>query len=104
MKRIFFYIYFIVNVILLFISCREDIIVPENIATNVNEPILQNESNSYSLSGVNIGPKWRIHQSMKKIDDAMNGDGLSVSLLLRDEKFTDSLDLLLQETPRKIRR
>ncbi|MCH7964283.1 MAG: hypothetical protein IH852_10155 [Bacteroidetes bacterium] len=49
MKRIFIYIYFFVTVILLFISCREDIIAPDNFATNVNEPILINESNSYSF-------------------------------------------------------
>ena len=49
MKQIFIYIYFFVTVILLFISCREDIIAPDNFATNVNEPILINESNSYSF-------------------------------------------------------
>jgi hypothetical protein len=49
MKRIFIYIYFFVTVILLFISCREDIIEPDNFATNVNQPILINESNSYSF-------------------------------------------------------
>jgi hypothetical protein len=49
MKRIFIYIYFVVTTILLFISCREDIIGPNNFATNVNEPILVNESNSYSF-------------------------------------------------------
>ena len=49
MKRIFIYIYFVVTVLLLFLSCREDILVPDNLATNVNEPILQNESNSYSF-------------------------------------------------------
>ncbi len=49
MKRIFIYIYFVVTVLLLIISCREDIIVPDNLATNVNEPILLNESNSYSF-------------------------------------------------------
>ncbi len=49
MIRIFIYIYFFVIVILLFISCREDIIGPDNFATNVNEPILINESNSYSF-------------------------------------------------------
>ena len=49
MKWIFIYIYFFVTVILLFISCREDIIAPDNFATNVNEPILLNESNSYSF-------------------------------------------------------
>ena len=49
MKRIIIYIYFFVTVIVLFISCREDIIEPNNFATNVNEPILINESNSYSF-------------------------------------------------------
>jgi len=49
MKQIFIYIYFVVTVLLLFISCREDIIAPDNFATNVNEPILINESNSYSF-------------------------------------------------------
>jgi len=49
MKRNLIYIYFIVNVILLFLSCREDIIAPDNFATNVNEPILVNESNTYSF-------------------------------------------------------
>lgn len=49
MKRIFIYIYFVVTVLLLFLSCREDILTPDNLATNVNEPILQNESNSYSF-------------------------------------------------------
>lgn len=49
MKQIFIYIYFFVTVILLFISCREDIIAPDNFATNVNEPILVNESNTYSF-------------------------------------------------------
>jgi hypothetical protein len=49
MKRIFIYIYFFVSVILLSISCREDVIAPDNFATNVNEPILINESNSYSF-------------------------------------------------------
>jgi len=48
-KRIFIYIYFVVTVLLLFLSCREDILTPDNLATNVNEPILQNESNSYSF-------------------------------------------------------
>jgi hypothetical protein len=48
-KRIFIYIYFIVTVLLLLLSCREDIIVPDNLATNINEPILINESNSYSF-------------------------------------------------------
>ena len=47
--RIFIYIYFVVTVLLLFLSCREDIIAPDNFATNVNEPILLNESNSYSF-------------------------------------------------------
>ncbi len=49
MKRIFIYIYFLVTIILLFISCREDIIAPDNFATIVNEPILINETNSYSF-------------------------------------------------------
>ena len=49
MKQIFIYIYFFVTVILLSISCREDIIEPDNFATNVNEPILINETNSYSF-------------------------------------------------------
>ena len=49
MKQIFIYIYFFVTVILLFISCREDIIEPDNLATNINEPILVNESNTYSF-------------------------------------------------------
>jgi hypothetical protein len=49
MKRIFIYIYLSATVILLSISCREDIIAPDNFATNVNEPILINESNSYSF-------------------------------------------------------
>ncbi len=49
MKRIIIYIYLFATVILLFISCREDIIAPDNFATNVNEPILINESNSYSF-------------------------------------------------------
>jgi hypothetical protein len=49
MKRIFIYIYFFVTLILLSISCREDIIEPDNFATNVNEPILINETNSYSF-------------------------------------------------------
>ena len=49
MKRIFIYICLFVTVILLSISCREDIIAPDNFATNVNEPILINESNSYSF-------------------------------------------------------
>jgi len=48
-KRIFIYIYFVVTVLLLFLSCREDILAPDNLTTNVNEPILQNESNSYSF-------------------------------------------------------
>jgi hypothetical protein len=48
MKRIFNYIYFIVTVIL-FISCREDIIAPDNFNTPINEPILINESNSFSF-------------------------------------------------------
>ena len=49
MKRIFIYIYFFVTVILLFMSCREDVIEPDNFATNVNEPILINETNFYSF-------------------------------------------------------
>jgi len=49
MKRIFNYIYLFVTVILLSISCREDFIAPDNFATNVNEPILINEPNSYSF-------------------------------------------------------
>ena len=49
MKQIFIYIYFFVTVILLFISCREDIIAPDNFATSVNQPILLNEFNSYSF-------------------------------------------------------
>ena len=49
MKQIFIYIYFFITVILLFISCREDIIEPDNLATNINEPILVNESNTYSF-------------------------------------------------------
>ncbi len=49
MKRIFIYIFFFVTAILPYVSCREDIIAPDNFATNVNEPILLNESNSYSF-------------------------------------------------------
>jgi hypothetical protein len=49
MKRIFLYIYFFVTAGLLFISCREDIIAPDNFVTNVNEPILINERNTYSF-------------------------------------------------------
>jgi hypothetical protein len=49
MKRILIYIYFVITILLLFLSCREDILPPDNLATNVNEPILQNESNSYSF-------------------------------------------------------
>ena len=49
MKQIFIYIYFFVTVILLFISCREDIIAPDNFATSINQPILLNEFNSYSF-------------------------------------------------------
>ena len=49
MKRIFTYIYFFITVILLFTSCREEIIEADNFTTNVNEPILINESDSYSF-------------------------------------------------------
>ena len=49
MKRIFLYIYFFVAFVLLSISCREDILPPDNYATIVNEPILVNESNSFSF-------------------------------------------------------
>ena len=49
MKRIFIYIFIFVTVILLYMSCREDIIAPDNFATNINEPILLNESNAYSF-------------------------------------------------------
>jgi len=49
MKQIFIYVYFFVSVIILSISCRENIIEPDKFATNVNEPILVNESNSYSF-------------------------------------------------------
>lgn len=49
MKRIFLYIYFCAAFVLLSISCREDIIPPDTYATNVNEPILINESNSFSF-------------------------------------------------------
>lgn len=49
MKRIFINIFFFFSVLLLCISCREEIITPDNYATNVNEPILINESNSFSF-------------------------------------------------------
>jgi len=49
MKRIFIYIYFFIAVGLLSISCREDIIAPDKFTTNVNEPILINEPNTYSF-------------------------------------------------------
>ena len=49
MKQIFIYIYFFAAFVLLSISCREDIIPPDTYATNVNEPILINESNSFSF-------------------------------------------------------
>lgn len=49
MKRIFRYFFFFVIVIFLSSSCRENIIAPDSFATNVNEPILVNESNSYSF-------------------------------------------------------
>ena len=49
MNRIFLYIYFFAAFVLLSISCREDIIPPDTYATNINEPILINESNSFSF-------------------------------------------------------
>jgi hypothetical protein len=49
MNRIFIYIYFFAAFVLLSISCREDIIPPDTYATNINEPILINESNSFSF-------------------------------------------------------
>lgn len=49
MKQIFIYIYFFAAFVLLSISCREDIIPPDTYATNINEPILINESNSFSF-------------------------------------------------------
>ncbi len=49
MKKIFTNIIFFVAVFLLFISCREIVVAPDNFAANVNEPILINETNSYTF-------------------------------------------------------
>jgi len=35
--------------LLLFVSCRENIIAPDNFASNINEPILISEPNSYTF-------------------------------------------------------
>ena len=35
---------------LFILSCREDVILPENLDTNVNQPIQSNETNSYSFT------------------------------------------------------
>ncbi len=40
---------FIFSLIILLISCREDIIHPDEIAGNVNEPVQVNSRNSYTL-------------------------------------------------------
>lgn len=45
MKRIIF----ILSLIILLIACREDIIHPDEIAGNINEPVQINSRNSYTL-------------------------------------------------------
>jgi hypothetical protein len=63
-----------VVVILLFtVSCREDILPPENLATNVNEPIQINEPNSYAFVinaqniSINVVNRTQINSTTSRI-------------------------------------
>jgi hypothetical protein len=51
MKKIIIHIYPFIIAILFIItpSCREDVITPDNLVTNVNEPIQISEQNSYTF-------------------------------------------------------
>ena len=48
-KKINYFCLLITILLLLFVSCRENIIAPDNFASNINEPILISEPNSYTF-------------------------------------------------------
>ncbi len=48
-RKINYFCLLITILLLLFVSCREDIITPDNFASNINEPILISEPNSYTF-------------------------------------------------------
>lgn len=48
-RKINYFSLLITILLLLFVSCRENIITPDNFASNINEPILISEPNSYTF-------------------------------------------------------
>lgn len=48
-RKINYFFLFITILFLLFVSCRENIITPDNFAGNINEPILISDPNSYTF-------------------------------------------------------
>ncbi len=48
-RKINYFCQLLTILLLLFVSCRENIITPDNFANNINEPILISEPNSYTF-------------------------------------------------------
>ena len=49
LRKINYFCLLITILLLLFVSCRENIITPDNFSDNINEPILISEPNSYTF-------------------------------------------------------
>lgn len=49
-KNASFFLPFILALVFIVISCRENVLLPEQYTTTINEPIQKNEQNSYSFT------------------------------------------------------
>lgn len=64
---------FFILVSFLAVSCREEIIAPDTYATNVNEPILVNEANTYSFVinaqniSIDVTNTTRLNSNMSRV-------------------------------------
>ncbi len=79
MKKLIYIIFKLLLIVILFVSCREDIIKPEVFVESVNEPVQLNGTNSYSyfLSGKNF-------TSNLTIPTYINGNSSRVNITLAE--------------------
>ena len=103
MKRSVTYFFPLILVILLLIiiSCREDIILPEDLATNINEPVQKNELDSYSFMlnakniSINIANNVHFSSSTSIISVSINDySSGSITVKIADSQMSNRFNYL----------
>lgn len=104
MKKSIYIIFELLLIVILFVSCREDIIKPEVFVGSVNEPVQLNGTNSYSyfLSGKNFTSNLTIptyingNSSRVNITLAEYGNGYA-QIIIRDSEGKERYRYFMNE-------